>query len=100
MDFLYKALGKWGQVPWPPAIENIARVGAARKKGNYRAGDHYLSRYRVSSERRGFGFTGPLRRAQRDAARACGRGFGPGMKSLGPPLDRLACCLSASSYLG
>ena len=40
MDFLYKALGKWGQVPWPPAIENIARVGAARKKGNYRAGDH------------------------------------------------------------
>ena len=89
INFLYKALGKWGQEPWPPTAEKIKRVGAALKKGHYRSGDHYLSQYRVSSEQRGFEWTGPFERAQKDAARACGRGIGPGMKSLGLPLDRL-----------
>ena len=89
INFLYRALGKWGQDPFPPTLENITRVGAALKKGNYRSGEHYLSQYRVTAEQRGFDWSGVFERAQKDAARACGRGLGPGMKSLGLPLDRL-----------
>ena len=87
--FLRKALRRWKQSPWPITVEKVERVGAALKRGNYASADAYLSQYRVSSERRGYDITGPLARAFKDADRACKRGIGAGVKSMGFPFDRL-----------
>ena len=73
---------RWKQKPWPITVEQVERVDAALKRGNYASADAYLSQYRLSSERRGFEITGPFVRAFKDAGRACKRGIGPGVKSM------------------
>ena len=54
---LKKALGKWGQTPYPLTVEQIIWVGAVLKEGNYRSASSYQGQYRADTERDGHDIT-------------------------------------------
>ena len=86
---LKKALGLWGQTPYPPTVVKITRVGAVLKEGHYRSASSYLGQYRADAERDGHEITGPMTRAIKDMTTSCERGLGPGVQSMGLPMARL-----------
>ena len=87
--FIHRALAEWGWTAWPPSYEKIRALGAVLKAGGYRSAAHYLSQYKVSGERRGYHFDGPLLRALADYKRSCERGMGPPVPAKALPCERL-----------
>ena len=86
-----RVLAAWGHAsPLPLTAEKVRLLGATLRAGGYRSFRNYLCFVRVVAERMD-AIPAPeqVRRAIKDAERACGRGLGPPKQSEGIPLELL-----------
>jgi len=85
-----RILAKFGLEVFPPSVEKVVALGAALRAGSFRSAPGYLSLYRVTSVRQGFGLDGSTEQALRDMKRACSRGLGAPIRARALPLDLLS----------